>query len=108
MRKVLSVSLFTAGVFLLASSANAAEPPEGRGKALFEKHCAICHQSGGNIIKPNKSLHGSDLAANGITTAQDIVRFIRNPGSSMTKFDKQTISDADATEIAEFILKTFW
>jgi len=103
------MSFFIVIAFLSALTAYAAEAPEGRGKELFEKYCAICHQSGGNIIKPNKTLHGSDLAANGITTAKDIVRFIRNPRSSaMTKFDAQTIPDKEATEIAEFILKTFW
>ena len=108
MKTALSMTFFIAIAFLPALTAYAAETPEGQGKELFGKYCAICHQSGGNIIKPNKTLHGTDLAANGITTAQDIVRYIRNPGSSMTKFDAQTIPDKEATEIAEFILKSFW
>jgi cytochrome c6 len=108
MRIGLSISSFIVIAFLSAQTAYAAEAPEGRGKELFEKYCAICHQSGGNILKPNKTLHGSDLAANGITTAQDIVKFMRNPKSQMTKFDKETIPDKEALEIAEFIIKTFW
>jgi cytochrome c6 len=108
MKRGLSISFFVVIAFLSAQTAYAAEAPEGRGKELFEKYCAICHQSGGNMIKPKRTLHGTDLAANGITTAQDIVRYIRNPGSSMTKFDAQTIPDKEATEIAEFILKSFW
>jgi cytochrome c6 len=32
---------------------------------------------------------------------------MRNPGPGMNRFDAKTISDKDAKEIAEYILKTF-
>ncbi|MBP2679434.1 MAG: cytochrome c, class, partial [Deltaproteobacteria bacterium] len=36
-----------------------------------------------------------------------IVGKMRNPGPGMTRFDTKTISDKDAKEIAQYILKAF-
>jgi len=80
---------------------------EVRGEALFKQHCFPCHPDGGNVINPQKTLHKKDREANGVMTAADIVGKMRNPGPGMTKFDEQTIPDADAKEIAEYELKTF-
>jgi len=77
------------------------------GKTEFQEHCAACHKDGGNMINPQKTLKASDRDANGIKSAGDIVKLIRNPGPGMTKFDKKTISDKEAKAIAEYILKTF-
>lgn len=77
------------------------------GEELFKQHCAVCHADGGNIINPAKTLHKKDREANNIKKAGDIVGKMRNPGPGMTKFDKATISDKDAGEIAKYILKTF-
>ena len=101
---VLAVSatlvLSTAGLY-------AAEKKESKGATLFQQYCAACHMNGGNIIKADFTLHRKDLNANGIKTAMDIVGKMRNPGPGMTRFDAKTISDKDAKEIAEYILKTF-
>ncbi|MBI5100956.1 MAG: c-type cytochrome [Nitrospirae bacterium] len=78
-----------------------------KGEELFKQHCAICHPDGGNIINPAKTLHKKDLSANNVKSAGDIVSKMRNPGEGMTKFDKTAVPDADAKEIAEYILKTF-
>ncbi|HJV33767.1 c-type cytochrome [Geomonas sp.] len=78
-----------------------------RGGKLFSVHCVGCHPAGENRIYPQKSLHAVDLRANGITTADDIVAVIRNPGRGMKKFDKSTLPDADARAIAQYILATF-
>jgi cytochrome c6 len=77
------------------------------GKDLFLKHCAACHPEGGNIINPQKTLHKKDRAANKITSAKDIIGKMRNPGPGMTPFDNKTVSDKEAKEIAEYILKSF-
>lgn len=77
------------------------------GEALFKEHCAVCHADGGNIASPKKTLHKKDLGANNIKSEGDIVKLMRNPGPGMLKFDVKTISDADAKEIAKYILKTF-
>ncbi len=79
----------------------------GAGKELFMKHCAACHPDGGNIINAQKTLHKKDLTANNIKSAKDIIGKMRNPGAGMSQFDKNTVSDKEAKEIAEYILKTF-
>src|SRR5512142_1645175 len=66
------------------------------GEALFMSHCSGCHPDGGNVKYPQKSLDRMTLAANGITTPQQIVHLMRHPGRGMKAFDRGTISDADA------------
>ncbi|MGE5300959.1 MAG: c-type cytochrome [Acidobacteriota bacterium] len=78
-----------------------------RGEMLFMQNCSPCHPDGGNIINPAFTLHRKDREAHGVKTAKDIVGKMRNPGPGMTKFDKKTIADKDAKEIAEYIMKTF-
>lgn len=77
------------------------------GERLFSQYCSPCHPDGGNVSDPRKSLRSSDLKANHITRPQDIVRIMRNPGSRMMRFDVTTISDADATAIAEYVMTSF-
>jgi cytochrome c6 len=83
---------------------------EGRGsgqtgEALFKQN--LSHVSGGNIVNAQKPLHKKEREANGIKTATDIIKTMRNPGPGMTKFDEKTIPNKDAHKIAEYILKTF-
>ena len=77
------------------------------GQALFRQYCAVCHPGGGNIINPNKGLDGETLAANGVSTAGDIVDLMREPGPGMSRFGKDLLSDRDAGRIAEFILQAY-
>jgi cytochrome c6 len=79
--------------------------PEG--KRAFEENCAVCHPEGGNIINPDKPLSKSSLAAGGITSKDEMVRFMRNPGPGMTRFDEQSLPDSEARAIAAYILKAF-
>lgn len=95
------------GLILPAPGLYAAVKTESKGATLFQQHCAVCHPNGGNIIKPAFTLHKKDLDAHGVKSANDIVGKMRNPGPGMTRFDAKTISDKDAKEIAEYILKTF-
>ncbi|MHB8843413.1 MAG: c-type cytochrome [Nitrospirota bacterium] len=96
---VLLISIFARGTDVRA---------EGKsGEALFKEHCALCHPDGGNIVNPKKTLHKKDLDANKIKAKDDIVKIMRKPGPGMTTFDAKLISDKDAKEIAEYILKTF-
>jgi mono/diheme cytochrome c family protein len=77
------------------------------GEELFKKRCSMCHPNGGNIIKPEMTLHKKHLAIHGIKTADDIIRIMRNPGPGMPKFSEDILSNEDAKGIAEYILKTF-
>jgi cytochrome c6 len=106
MKKILAASAIVASVCLLGVTAFAKEEAKAdAGETLFKQHCAVCHPDGGNIINPKKTLHKKDREANGVKKAEDIVGKMRNPGPGMTKFDKKTISDKEAKEIAEYVLK---
>ena len=70
-------------------------------------HCSGCHPGGGNAKYPQKSLDRMTLAANGITTPQLIVYLMRHPGRGMKAFGRETLSDADARKVAEYVLATF-
>jgi cytochrome c6 len=78
-----------------------------KGEELFNKHCAMCHPGGGNIVNPKKTLKQGALESRNIRNAADIVRIMRNPGQGMTKFNEKTIPEADAIQIGTYILKTF-
>ena len=99
-------------IVLAVSTAAYAKDPAPKaagpsGEASFKKHCTACHAGGGNIIRAEKSLHRKSLEANGIKTAADIVRLMRNPGPGMPKFDEKTVPDAEAKAVAEYVLKAF-
>ena len=96
-----------AGLAISASGIYGAEKKEPAGAKLFQQHCASCHPDGGNIIHAKFTLHKKDRDAHGVKTAKDIVGKMRNPGPGMTRFDVKTIPDKEATEIAEYIVKTF-
>ena len=97
---VLSVAVVTAGSTTLIAE-------QSRGEAEFREYCAECHVDGGNIIKSTKTLSEKDRVTNGIKTADDIIKIIRNPGEGMTRFDDKALPDSEAKKIAEFIIKTF-
>ncbi|HSA78863.1 MAG TPA: c-type cytochrome [Nitrospirota bacterium] len=107
MKKVFIVFALGAAVSLVVSAASAgmADPAE-TGESLFKQHCAVCHPDGGNIVNPKKTLHKQDREANNVKTEADIMKIMRNPGPGMIKFDEKTITDKQAKEIAEYILKT--
>jgi cytochrome c6 len=92
---------------LLAATAQADTKGKIDAKAEFAEHCASCHPAGGNIINPAKTIKKAELSKAGIKTWKDIVAKMRKPGPGMTTFSKQDISDKEAKEIAEYILKTF-
>ena len=77
------------------------------GESSFKKYCAACHAGGGNIIRPAKTLHLKDREANGVKTAADIVRLLRNPGPGMPTFDAKSVPEAEAKAIAEYIIDAF-
>jgi cytochrome c6 len=108
MKKALVVSILAVSLILFGNACHAGKSTnEMSGEALFKQHCAVCHPEGGNIINPEFTLHKNELTKHNITKPVDIIEKMRNPGPGMTKFDKKTISDKDAEEIAGYILKTF-
>jgi len=103
----LGVLVVSMCLVLPAAGLNAAEKKDSPGAKLFQQHCAACHPDGGNIIKPAMTLRKKDLDAHGVKTAKDIVGKMRNPGPGMSRFDTKAVSDKDAMEIAEYILKAY-
>lgn len=101
---VLAVSV---GLAIPAAGLNAAEKLESNGAKLFQQNCAACHPGGGNIINQAFTLHKKDRDAHGVKTAKDIIGKMRTPGPGMTRFDTKTVSDKDAMEIAQYVVKTF-
>lgn len=113
MRQIVAVLMSVASICLFITIACSGENPKKSaeeskvGEELYKLNCAVCHPNGGNVINKDKTLMRDDLAENGIKKPEDIVKIMRNPGPGMRKFDENTISDKDAMEIANFILKTF-
>jgi len=106
-RVVLSVLVATCAIGFQSVTLAGESSHKNEGAALFKQHCAVCHPDGGNIINAKKTLHKKDREANNLKSTEDIVRFMRNPGPGMLKFDEKTISNKKAHEIAEYIVKTF-
>ncbi|MHC1697130.1 MAG: c-type cytochrome [Geobacteraceae bacterium] len=77
------------------------------GEQLFSVHCAGCHPGGSNTITPLKTLKTADLQANMITTPEDIVEKMRNPGPGMPRFTEAMIPKKEALRIGTYVLKTF-
>jgi cytochrome c6 len=111
-----SLAIWTSCLVLSIIFSSSAAFAQDLGESLFKKNCAVCHPDGGNILNPKKTLHKKDREANGIKTAADIIKKMRNPGpvpthpqdwAGMKMFDKDKISDEDALRIADYILTTF-
>jgi len=107
-RLLLVIFILLAAAYPLnkVSSANE-ETKNSAGENLFNQYCLMCHPDGGNIFNAQKSLHRNDLNSHNIKTPEDIVNFMRNPGSAMPSFDEDKIPDDFAKQIAQYILDTF-
>ena len=84
MKKGVTTALCICAVTMFAAAGVASEK---KGEAIFKEKCAMCHPDGGNIMKADKSLKKADLAKNKIKSEADLVKYLRNPGPGMTKFD---------------------
>jgi mono/diheme cytochrome c family protein len=99
-------------IALLALSAGtapllAADPRLELGEKLFKVYCAECHAKGGNIYRSTKTLSRKDLTANRISTVEDVIRLIRNPGSSMHRFGPTQMPGEEADAVAFYVLEVF-
>jgi mono/diheme cytochrome c family protein len=75
------------------------------GEKIFNDHCQVCHQNGGNVILAQYPLRGSDKLAN----FQDFISFIRNPRlddgakGPMPGFSPVRISEAQARDLYQYL-----
>ncbi|WP_305044013.1 c-type cytochrome [Geoalkalibacter sp.] len=90
-----------------AAPAETAQAAPGEGQALFERHCSACHADGGNIINANKTLKFASLEASGLAAPEAFVAYLRNPGPGMPTFSENALPDAQALQIAEYVLEAF-
>ena len=100
------VGLFALSTLFGAESAARAASVQ-IGEANFKKYCEACHPNGGNVLRPIKNLSKTVRERNGIKTVNDIVKLLRKPGEDMTVYDEKTLSEKDARNIAEYVIKTF-
>lgn len=77
------------------------------GEQLYSVHCAGCHPGGANTITPAKTLKTATLQANMITTPEDIMEKMRNPGPGMPRYTEAMIPEKEALRIGKYVLNTF-
>jgi cytochrome c6 len=97
MKKGITLATVVLSMAMFVSAASAAT---AGGETIFKAKCASCHPDGGNIIKPSETLKG-------MKDPKKIVSKIRKGGGGMPVFDAKAISDADAKQLADYIIKTF-
>ncbi len=104
MKKGLTVTVCMLALVTFVSLCSA---DEKNGETIFKAKCAMCHADGGNAMKPDKSLKKKDLVKNGLKSKADIVKYLRNPGPGMSKFDAKSLPDKDAGDVVEYMQKSF-
>ncbi len=94
-------------VLAVAGSVLAASTAFAQGREIFKTKCASCHPSGSNIINKEKTLFKRDLDRNKLKSVDALVRYMRNPGPGMTKYDMKDLPDKDAREVAKYIIQSY-
>ncbi len=97
MKKNTLMAIVVVSSVVLSAPAFAATSTGGE---IFKANCSVCHPHGGNVMRPDKTLKG-------IRNPGKIITQVRSGGGGMPSFDAKTISDADAKQLAEYIMKTF-
>lgn len=69
------------------------------GEKLFAVHCKGCHPGGGNVMRPDRPLVGSDA----LKSPETFVALIRRPPAPMPPFAPAAISDGDAKELYRYV-----
>jgi cytochrome c6 len=70
---------------------------------VFNKYCSSCHNNGGNIMNPKKTLSKEDLAANSVNNIGSITALVTSGKSPMPGFGKQ-LSDKEIAGVAKYVL----
>ena len=89
------------GLVLLVHSGFGQETAKATtGEEEFKANCASCHPMGGNVIKPDAAIKGS----NKIKDFKKFLSWIRKPVQPMPAFAPTKISDAQAKKLYDYIL----
>jgi uncharacterized membrane protein len=74
---------------------------EQAGSKIFDAHCNACHANRGNKIKPDKPLKNSPDLVN----VNTFIAQIRHPEAPMPALPPAQISDQEAKELYDYIIK---
>jgi uncharacterized membrane protein len=71
------------------------------GENIYRARCSACHPHGGNIIKPNLPVRGAPELAD----FQKFSEWLRHPDPPMPAFPAKTISDRQAKELYDYVMR---
>lgn len=74
------------------------------GNESFAKNCAACHNGGGNIMRPDKTLSKADLENNGMNSVEAIKDLIIKGKSPMPAFGK-VLDKKQINGVAKYVLE---
>ena len=92
---VIITSLFTIAGMTQGTAAPASA------EQLFKEQCSACHAGGGNVVNPKMPLKGGTL----LETFTTFLSQIRKPQPPMPTFSPSQISDGQARQLYDYILK---
>ncbi|MBW2442146.1 MAG: c-type cytochrome [Deltaproteobacteria bacterium] len=72
------------------------------GQKVFNDFCLGCHKGGGNVMKPQKTLHMSALEKYGINTVEAVKKQITT-GNGMPSFEKLLTAE-QIENVAAYVL----
>jgi cytochrome c6 len=90
-----TLPMFAIGAILSISNVSAND--------VFDKYCSSCHNNGGNIMNPKKTLSKQDLADNGVNSISSISSLVSSGKTPMPAFGKQ-LSDKEIASVAKYVL----
>jgi mono/diheme cytochrome c family protein len=96
---MLIIGVFTCSFVISAFTQDSAKGSPG--EVLLKENCAACHPNGGNVINPNKPLKGAQT----LNTFETFLSWIRKPIQPMPPFPPSKISDQQAKELYDYLLK---
>ena len=70
---------------------------------VFAKYCSSCHNKGGNIINPAKTLSKEDLAKNSVDNVGSISALVTTGKPPMPAFGK-SLSDEEIKSVAQYVM----
>ena len=71
------------------------------GEEEFKENCSSCHPNGGNVIKPEDTLKGS----NTLKDFETFLSWIRKPVQPMPTFSASQLSEEQARQLYDYIVK---
>ena len=103
MKKILAMLIIIAAFMcsFVISAFTQDSAPGSSGEVLLKENCAVCHPNGGNIVNPNKPLKGAQT----LNTFETFLSWIRKPVQPMPPFPSSKISDQQAKELYDYLLK---